>query len=351
MQTAAATNITASTPLKLLIDEEHVTTTTVEDKNAPARVNSISADLSIHEAHGAANIGATFTLPFVPMMSPSNPQLAAENATEEGCISNNVSSSIRYGDVTAPIPQELFTVFEKEENGSIVVAQAKNATMRNNPITVSQSIISIIKAVDEIARATDRTTGVVDVTAPSFHELGAVGAKRKDAAATAFTHITLEVDLTVSNEDIVAARQGSPREKRRNSRTGIDAVVASRSSIDDHDVQIPFEYTDPTSTKNGVHNSNIFDTSESNSNLATQGNFIVSSLDFGVDGGMIRPPKYIHSLPSTAKAKRKVGKIPHVVCETMLGNETTWSSNLPLNNNLMDVDDDSKIPTYQMMPQ
>ncbi|KAL3533138.1 hypothetical protein ACH5RR_006659 [Cinchona calisaya] len=74
-------------------------------------------------------------------------------------ISINVSSSTGYDDVVAPIPQKLFTTFEKEENGSTVVALVKNATMGNNPIAVRQSIVSAAEAIDEIDGAADWSCG------------------------------------------------------------------------------------------------------------------------------------------------------------------------------------------------
>ncbi|KAL3502718.1 hypothetical protein ACH5RR_037167 [Cinchona calisaya] len=47
-----------------------------------------------------------------------------------------------------------------------------------------------------------------DIAATSSHELGAAGAKKKDATATALTHTTLEVDLAETNKDIAVAHQG-----------------------------------------------------------------------------------------------------------------------------------------------
>ncbi|KAL3533858.1 hypothetical protein ACH5RR_007379 [Cinchona calisaya] len=185
-----------------------------------------------------------------------------------------------------------------------------------------------------VAAAIINTTVEVDLSAD---DQACVVTAQCDAATTCALKST---SLANNPSEFVTMRSCVTAVEIKNAAVIVNSTTSLWSAIEAHKVSALVVNENQILSMDGVYNSTAHDTSKPTSNLATQGNFIASSLDSRVDGGMVRPPKYILALSSTANAKRKGGKTPLIVCETMLGNETMWSPNPPLDNNLMHVDDD-----------
>ncbi|KAL3507897.1 hypothetical protein ACH5RR_033279 [Cinchona calisaya] len=197
------------------------------------------------------------------------------------------------------------------------------------PMRKNDAITARVEGKDTAAAAQNDASMDVDpaaATTSSYQGLTAAFQGR-EKLSNAYKQISVLV-MEVTKSSGIATKISQKKKNAKtaaaqsqNAAAGIEAIVALRSSINDHEVPTFLAHVDATLSVVGVHDSIALDASKPTSNLVTQGNFNTSPLDFGVDGETVGPSRYILALPSTTNAKGKVRKTPLVVHETMLGKE------------------------------
>ncbi|KAL3529069.1 hypothetical protein ACH5RR_008391 [Cinchona calisaya] len=144
-------------------------------------------------------------------------------------------------------------------------------------------------------------------------------AARCDTVTTCALRSTLSAN---NSSHFAAVRSSAATVKIKNASVIATFSTGPQLSIEALKVSALVVNENSTLSMDGIHNSTAHDASKNTSNLAIQGNFIASPLDFGINGSTFIPLKYILALLSTTIARRKVGKTPLDMHETILVNET-----------------------------